>query len=60
MTRYVKNGFTTRPVGGDYLPQDPDTLAEDFYHNKQNRASKRQQKWLKKRDHNDYNPEYDN
>lgn len=36
-------------------------LAQDFYHNKQNRALKRQQKYLRKKDHDseDYDRDYD-
>ncbi len=49
---YVKSNFEGFPL------EPPDTLVEEFYHNKQNRADKRQQKWLKKRDHDDYD-DYD-
>ena len=38
---------------------DPDTLAQDFYHNKQNRADKRQQKWRDKKDRYDEDRDYD-
>lgn len=33
----------------EYRGAEPDTLVQDFYHNKQNRADKRQQKFLRKK-----------
>jgi glycosylphosphatidylinositol transamidase (GPIT) subunit GPI8 len=52
MSSYLKK--TNRGSGGDFIGTEPaDALVEDFYHNKQNRADKRQQKWLRKKEQHD-------
>lgn len=49
---YLKK--TGRSSAADYITTEPDTLVEDFIHSKQSRADKRQLKWLKKKDREDY------